>query len=157
MHPVVHGELESVIFPADNGVYEEMLTAPNLVVELQSGGGSQQIAQLRLVHAGAYFARAMHALDRWRVTTDDPWAYDGTAYAYSAAYLDGTGILEKYSHHVEVMTNGEPRYHMTMLDIIVLALNKEEFVRGITAFRNLRDMAAERRNAIIQAANARVE
>lgn len=157
VHPVVHSELQSVIFPYDYGLYEEALTAPNLVVELKSRSGSQQTAQLQVAHEGAYCGRAMHALDRWRRAADDPWAYNGTAYAYSAIYMDGTGTLEMYSHHIEVMANGELRYHMTMLDVIVLALNKEEFVRGITAFRNLRDMAAERRDAIIEAANARVE
>lgn len=157
VHPVIQRELKSVITPSVYGFPDKNPIAPNLAVELKSTTGDIRTAQFQVSQDGAYCARALHALDHWRRAADDPSPYDGKAYGYSATYLDGTGFLQMYSHHVEVMANGQQRYHIVTLDTAYLLHSRKELLKGITAFRNLKDMAAERRNAIIYGANARVE
>ncbi|KAH8646529.1 hypothetical protein BGZ61DRAFT_550181 [Ilyonectria robusta] len=112
------------------------------------------VAKRQACLAGAYGARAMHALQNYG--QEEP-QYDGNAYAYSSTYHAGTGTLKLYAHHVTAPTTegGRPEYHMTHMRTFGMIDSREAFVQGVTAFRNTRDLAKRRRDKLIQAANAR--
>lgn len=81
--------------------------------------------------------------------------YDGNAYTYSTAYYDC--VLEVYAHHITAPTPDSegPEYHMTLLDVIPMHLSYETYVKGVTAFRNARDMAKKHRENFVKMANSR--
>lgn len=153
VHPVVARELAPLIVPSAE--HQLMPVAPNLAVTVASGADCIRTAVHQACLAGAHCARALHALDRWGRPADEASPFDGRAVAYSAVYQDYVGALEVYSHRVEVAAGGRPRYRMTKLDTALLLVDEGKLHRGVTAFRNLRDLAAERRDAILKAADAR--
>lgn len=156
VHPVLVRELASLILPSVQGQGGILSVAPNLAVQVKSGVSCVRTALRQACLDGTHGTRALYAIDRFGRAADELSLYDGRAYAYSAIYQDFSGMLDMFSHHVEVLADGQLRYHMTRLDTIALLADAEKLHAGITAFRNLQDMAAERRNEIIQAANARV-
>ncbi|POS75471.1 hypothetical protein DHEL01_v206134 [Diaporthe helianthi] len=83
--------------------------------------------------------------------------YDGKSYAFSSTYHDGT--LKLYAHHLTAPTTcgGQPEYHMTQLDTWGMTGNIQSFIRGVTAFRNLRDLAKQHRDTFIQQGNFRYQ
>lgn len=128
---------------------------PNLTLEIKSGGGSPREAIRQACNNGAHGVRAIQAVDTWGRGSDEPKLYVNRACAYSAVYQDFSGVLELYSHHVEIIPDRPMRFRMTKLDSFLLLRSKEDLFQGVTAFRNLQDMAAECRAAVIEAANAR--
>lgn len=83
-------------------------------------------------------------------------AFDNNAYAFSSTYHSGPGTLQLYTHHPSPPTTpgGQLGCHMTPIKSYALTSDRETFVAGATAFRNLRDKAKENRDRFIGTANA---
>ncbi|POS69060.1 hypothetical protein DHEL01_v212546 [Diaporthe helianthi] len=96
----------------------------------------------------------MHQLQNYR--QEEP-VYDGKSYTFSSTLHDGT--LKLYTHHLTAPTiRGEqPEYHMSQLAAYALTNNRETFIQGATAYRNLRDLAKEYRDTFIKNANFRYQ
>lgn len=82
-------------------------------------------------------------------------SYDGNAYSWSATFFNG--CLGLFAHHVTApRAPGErPDYWMTRVWVGHMCSDLETFVKGATAFRNLRDLALAQRTEAINDANAR--
>ncbi len=146
---VVRQNLSKMITPTSHG---RAPVAPNFFVEVKAPRGGADVAKRQACLDGAIGARAMHNLQNYG--EDEP-TYDGNAHAFSSTYHDGT--LKIYAHHVTApITEGEPpEYHMTQLKAYAVTSDRETFIQGAAAFRNARDLARQRREAAIRAANAR--
>lgn len=73
--------------------------APNFFLEVKGPNGNSYVALMQALPYGVYVARAMHALQTYRV--DEP-VYDGKAYTFSSTYHDGT--LKLYPHFMTAPT-----------------------------------------------------
>ncbi|KAK3317217.1 hypothetical protein B0T19DRAFT_287600 [Cercophora scortea] len=125
---------------------------PNFFIEAKSPSGRNDIAERQALHDGAIGARAMHSLQSYG--QDEP-VYDGNAYTYSSTYH--TDTVRLYAHHVTpaAAPGDGPEYHMTQLRAVAITDSREAFAQGASAFRNLRDLAQQHRDNIIQGANAK--
>ncbi|KAH8760454.1 hypothetical protein F5883DRAFT_500733 [Diaporthe sp. PMI_573] len=128
------------------------LIVPNFFLEVKGPNGSAAVKTRQARYDGAIGARAMHHLQNYG--QEEP-IYDGKAYTFSATYQDGQLML--YAHHLTAPTTrgGQPEYHMTQLDAWATTGNIQSFIAGVTAFRNLRDLAKQHRDTFIQDANFR--
>lgn len=149
LHSVVRRELNELVIPTKHA---NVPIIPNFFLEAKGPSGSVSVAEKQACYDGAHGARAMHALQNYKLA--EP-TYDGNAYTYSSTYHDGT--LKLYAHHVTAPTMAEerPEYHMTQIDGWQMTGSIDSFRRGATAFRNARDSAKRHRDSFIQAANAR--
>ncbi len=127
--------------------------APNFFLEAKGPDGSAAVATSQARYDGALGARGMHSLQNYG--TEEP-TYDGKAYTYSSTYHNT--LLQMYAHHVTAPAapGGRPEYHMTQVKTVAMTEDRDAFVQGATAFRNLRDLAKTHRDNFIQAANARL-
>ncbi|GAP82992.2 hypothetical protein SAMD00023353_0105320 [Rosellinia necatrix] len=145
----VRDELRGHIMPS---TMEDNPIVPNFFLELKGPEGSAGVAMRQSRYNGALGARAMHSLQNYG--SDKP-VFDGSAYAFSSTYYDGA--LKLFAHHLTapVTPVEKPEYHMTQLRSFTLIDNRKDFVEGVTAFRNARDLAGRYRQAFIAAANAK--
>ncbi|KAH8763745.1 hypothetical protein F5883DRAFT_605457 [Diaporthe sp. PMI_573] len=122
------------------------------IVKGPEGSAAVMLRQAR--YDGAVGTRAMHSLQNYG--REHP-VYDGKAYTYSSTYHGGTGTLHLYAHHSTVPTTpgGQPEYHVNQLRAYALTSDRETFVQGTTAYRNLRDLAKQHRDTFIRDANFR--
>jgi len=143
--------LYSLIIPTKHSTFP---VACNFFLEAKAPSGGAHVLRRQACYDGAFGARTMHSLQNYGF--DEP-VYDGNAYTFSATYHAGTGTLQLYAHHVTAPTTpgGRPEYHMTQLRTFGMTDTRETFVGGATAFRNLRDLAEDHRNAFIATANER--
>ncbi|KID66198.1 uncharacterized protein G6M90_00g068160 [Metarhizium brunneum] len=151
LHSVVRRELNELVIPTKHA---NVPIIPNFFLEAKGPSGSVSVAEKLACYDGAHGARALHALQNYKLA--EP-TYDGNAYTYSSTYHDGT--LKLYAHHVTAPTVAEerPEYHMTQIDGWQMTGSIDTFRRGATAFRNARDSAKQHRDSFIQAANATAE
>lgn len=149
IHPQVQIDLNSMIMPSR--VRPKAPAAPNFFLQVKGEDGTWKVARRQVCLNGAVGARAMHSLQNYGEA--EP-IYDGNAYTYSAAYHDC--VLEVYAHHMTAPTPDSkgPEYHMTLLDVIPMHLSYEMYVKGVTAFRNARDMAKKHRDKFVKMANS---
>lgn len=145
----VLAQLDKHISPSTQA---EHSLAPNFFVEAKGPDGRSSVLQKQIRYDGAIGSRCMHSLQNYGV--DNP-QYDGRARSFSATYLGTT--LQLYAHHVTAPRTKEdrPGYHTTELRAYAITDQREMFIQGVTAFRNLRDFAKRERDALISAANAR--
>jgi len=78
---------------------------------------------------------------------------DGNAYTVTSTYNNGNLIM--YTTHPTQPANldSNPSYHMTQLNGWYLPGSREQFVQGVSAFRNARDWTREHRDNAIARAN----
>lgn len=128
--------------------------APNVFFEVTPKRGKVIVTRRKAFQYGAIGARAMLALQNYGA--DEP-VFDGKAYTYSAAYHPDAEIFEIFAHHITPPTTPEGRlqYHTTQLGLWEMKKSIEDFVRGVTAFRNVRDLAQRQRDEFIRVANER--
>lgn len=128
--------------------------APNFFLEVKGQLGDLAVLKRQACYDGANGARAMHCLQNYG--RKEP-IYDGKAYAFSAIYHAGVMMLMLFSHHLTAppTSGGRPEYHLTYLRGYLMMNGRQDLVDGLTAFRNLRDMAQKFRDDFINAANAR--
>ncbi|KAF2966227.1 hypothetical protein GQX73_g7360 [Xylaria multiplex] len=130
--------------------------APNFFLEVKGQSGDPAILMRQACYDGANGARAMHCLQNYG--REEP-IYDGNAYTFSATYHPGTRTLALYAHHptAPASSGSKPEYHLTDLPGYYLMSDRQALVDGLTAFRNLRDMAQEFRDGFIRVANAHTQ
>ncbi|KAI3397514.1 hypothetical protein diail_10726 [Diaporthe ilicicola] len=149
LDPAVHTELGRFIAPGP-----DVPIVPNFFLEVKGPNGSAAVITQQACYDGAIGTRGVHRLQNYG--QEEP-IYDGKPYAFSSTYYDGT--LKLYAHHLTAPTTrgGRSEYHMTQLATYSLINKRETFVEGVTAFRNLRDLAKKHRDTFIQAANFRCQ
>ncbi|KAF3768420.1 hypothetical protein M406DRAFT_107433 [Cryphonectria parasitica EP155] len=148
LDPAVRSELSHHIIPSTS---TDRIIAPNFFLEAKGPHGSTAVMMRQAQYDGAIGTRAMHSLQNYG--REKP-VYDSNPYTYSSTYHDGQ--LKLYAHHTTApaTSEGQPEYHMNQLTAYALTDNRETFVRGATAYRNLRDLAMQQRATFIEAANA---
>ncbi|CAK7228827.1 hypothetical protein SCUCBS95973_007010 [Sporothrix curviconia] len=146
----VRNALSAHIIPS---TMQDKPLAPNFFVEVKGPNGTAAVATRQARYDGAVGARAMHSLQNYG---EKELKYDNQVYTYSSIYHGGFGTLKLFAHHVTASANkgGQPEYHMTHVDTWALTGNVDSFRRGVTAFRNARDLAKQHRDRFIRAANA---
>lgn len=147
LNPSILSELGRSIFPGPN-----LPILPNFFLEVKGPDGRPSVATRQARYAGAIGARGMHSLQNYR--QEEP-IYDDHAYAFSSTYQDGHLVL--FAHHLTAPTapGGRPEYHMTQLKSFSLTSDLETFIQGVTAFRNVCDLASKHRDAFIEDAESR--
>ena len=145
----VRDELGHHIIPS---TMQDKPIAPNFFVEVKGPDGGSGVATRQARYDGALGSRTMHSLQNYG--EEEP-VYDGNAYTFSSVYHDGH--LHLYAHHPTALTmpDRQPEYHMTPLMAFSMVNNRERFVEGTTAFRNIRDLAKRHRDSFIQVANTK--
>lgn len=149
LHPTVRKELQHHIIPS---TATDRLLAPNFFVEAKGPDGSAAVMARQARYDGAVGARGMHSLQNYG---RNEAVYDGQAYTYSTTYHDG--LLKMYAHHATApgIEGGLPEYHMAQVNSYAMTGERQAFVQGATAYRNLRDLAKQHRDNLIKEANAR--
>lgn len=144
----VREDLDKIIVPTKHA---SVPIAPNIFLEAKGPGGTLEVAERQAVLDGAHGALMMHALQNY--LQEQP-VYDGKAYAFTSTLLGG--YLALYAHHLTAPAEPEerPDYHMTHLKAYALG-DDEVWLEGLAAFRNLRKLAKDYRDRLIDIANAR--
>ena len=150
IHPTVRADLGPYIIPSKADITRP--AAPNFFVEGKSPQGRADVALRQSMIDGAVGARAMHRLQNYGA--EKP-AYDDKAYSFSSTWHAGTGTLQMYTAHVTqpIAPGGPPEYHITHLRAFAMTSDKESFVKGATAYRNIRDLATMERERLVAQAN----
>lgn len=125
----------------------------NFFLEAKDDDGSTAVADRQATYNGALGAPGMHHLQTYGMEG----FFDKNAYTVSAVYMNG--LLTIYAHYLtRPKKSGQPpRYQMRMMMMYAIAGSPEEFRKGVTAFRNLSDMAYEFREQFLQGANRRLD
>ena len=147
LDPAIRTELDQIIIPGRN-----IPILPNFFLEVKGPNGLASVATRQARYIGAIGARAMHRLQNYG--QEDP-IYDDNAYTFSSTYH--YGLLTLFTHHptLPATPGGRLAYHMTQLKSYALTNDRETFVEGVTAFRNMRKLAKCNRDAFIKIANSR--
>jgi hypothetical protein len=85
--------------------------------------------------------------------------FDNKAHTFGSTYHSGTGTLQLFAMHPTEPGDAEerPEYYTTKINGYDLTGNHDTHRQGIAAFRNLRDLAKERRDEFIALANERAD
>lgn len=88
----------------------------------------------------------MHVLQNHGLETP---SYDGIARTFTAVYQQG--MLTIHAHHATAPSfkGTQPDYHMTQIGAFAITHSVESYIAGVTAFRNVRDIAARYRDEVI--------
>ena len=143
--------------------------------------GMIQAGQRQILYSATLGARAVHHL--WCFITDftpaSPAAFDNNAYVITALYQSAAGMLWLYATHPIPATspsfstlsqnsaaassspsapNRPPlvEYRTTLIHQSLLTQSAESFREGVSAYRNAREWAKEKRDELVAAANAKV-
>lgn len=145
----IRRDLDSYIVPS---LHFNVPFLPNFFVEAKGEEGSLAVARRQTCYDGALGARGMHHLQNYSL----PIAFDNNAYTVTAVFLSGR--LDVYAHHLTQPEGPgpQPHYHMTPVFTSCLDASVESFREGVTAFRNLQDMAHEYREQFILDAKRRL-
>ncbi|KAL3461113.1 hypothetical protein BJX64DRAFT_261727 [Aspergillus heterothallicus] len=148
VNTVIRQKLNDQIVPFQNSG----LVAPNFFLKVKGANVSAVEAERQACFYGAFGARAIHALHSYE--QDQP-AFDRNAYSITATY--SRGLLELYATHMASSGRDPsvPEYVMTRLGEWAIHGSMESFQEGLTAYRNARDWAKEKRDQAVTAANQR--
>ena len=126
---------------------------PSFFVEGKGPDGSAAVAKRQACYNGALGARGMHELQRARAGSKEP--DNGEASTFTSTFHDGT--LKMYTSHLEPSPNPKdpPTFYMNQLGGWALTGSAETYREGVTAFRNARELAQQKRDQVIAAANGR--
>lgn len=127
---------------------------PNFFVELKGRKYEFAKAEQRARYSGAIGSRAIHRLRSFAIA-EPGIVFDGSAYTITAIYH--LEALRLYAHHpVKPSVPGGPiTYQMTLIGHFAMNGDLDSFRKGVTAFRNSREWAQNRRNELIAAATTR--
>ena len=143
----IRTELSGHIIPSTQ---HDLPIAPNFFLAGKGPNGSMAVADSQACYDGALGARGMHSLQSYG---QDGTVYDKKAYTVSCVYYGG--LLKMYTSHPAIGPGGETEYYMTPLKAWALKGDPDTFRAGVTAYRNARDWAKEKRDDFIFAANER--
>ncbi|EER41077.1 conserved hypothetical protein [Histoplasma capsulatum H143] len=149
LNPKIRKELSSYVVPSTQG---DLPILPNFFLEVKGPDGSPAVANRQACYYGALGARGTHFLQSYQ---QDKPVYDNNAYTITSTYLGGH--LKLYSTHLVQSPDLDcpPEYIMTQLKGWSITSDLETFVRGVSAYRNARDWAKEKRDEFIRLANER--
>ncbi|ROV90136.1 hypothetical protein VPNG_09804 [Cytospora leucostoma] len=129
--------------------------APNYFFEAKAPSQYTEVARMQAGIAGVLGARGLHSLQNYRKGTEEP-VYDGNAYTFSVTYVNF--VLTIYATYLTAPSRDidRPQYIVTEINQYWLR-NKSLFLEGVTACRNLRDLAKEFREKFVNEANGRAK
>ncbi|KAI0399003.1 hypothetical protein F4802DRAFT_612897 [Xylaria palmicola] len=125
---------------------------PNFFLSVKGPAGSQAIADREASYNGTLGARGIDSLQKY----GDP-DFDSGNKAYTVSSTFNYGCLQIYTIHVLSSTGSEAssKYLTRQIKGYVLTSDIDQFRAGVSAYRNLRDWAKEKRDEAIQKANKR--
>ncbi|KUI66457.1 hypothetical protein VM1G_02508 [Cytospora mali] len=123
--------------------------APNYFLEVKVANQDGSVARLQAAHDGILGARAMYSLQNYRRETQ---ITDGNAYTFSVTYQPF--MLTIYAIHITASRDGRLRYNVTEIDSHSMK-KEEDFIKGVTACRNIRALAKKFRRRFVKEANER--
>ncbi|KAK0617801.1 hypothetical protein B0T17DRAFT_600818 [Bombardia bombarda] len=151
----IRQDLSKLVIPLKSGA-DRRPVVPNFFLTVMGQDGAQRVGKRQAALAGAYGARAIHSLRAWMGHGGDE-LWDRKAYCYSATYHPDDHTLKLFQHFVLAQeADNKPEYHMALLKTYEL-LTHSDFIEGVTAFRNAREIAKQLRDEVIQAANSRAQ
>jgi hypothetical protein len=151
IHLRVRNDLEEYIIPSSQ---RHRHALPNFFAEAKGPDGNASEAKRQITQDLAVGARGMHMMQSYGL--DEP-AFDGKAHTFGSTYH--SGYLQLYAMHATKPgdADGKPEYHTTKVRGFDLTDNLNTHRQGIAAFRNLQDLAKERRDEFIAGANERAD
>ncbi|OAL53546.1 kinase-like protein [Pyrenochaeta sp. DS3sAY3a] len=143
----VRDHLGHYIIPSS---YHHRGVLPNFFLQVKGSEGRASHLKRQIAHDLAVGARGMLKLQSYGL---DVPVFDNKAYTFGATYY--YGHLQLYVMHPTEPRdpNGKPEYHMTQIRAFALDGSLDSLREGITAFRNMRDLAKEKRDDFIASAN----
>jgi hypothetical protein len=149
IRPRVRDDLGPYIIPSTQ---QHRPALPNFFMEAKGPDGKASEVKRQITQDLAGGARGMLKMQSYG--QDEP-VYDGNAYVYGTTYNSGAGTLQLYAMHPTEPANpdGELEYHTTQVTAFALTANPDSCRQGLRGFRNLQDMAKEKRDAFIACAN----
>ncbi len=149
IRPKVRDDLEQYIIPSSQ---RHRPALPNFFMEAKGPDGKASEAKRQITQDLAAGARGMFRMQSYGL--DEP-VFDNKAHTFGSTYHSGTGTLQLFAMHPTKpgAAAGRPEYHTTKIRGFDLTDNLDTHRQGIGAFRNLRDLAKERRVEFITSAN----
>ncbi|PQE23910.1 glyoxylate reductase protein [Rutstroemia sp. NJR-2017a WRK4] len=147
IRPKVQNDLEQYIIPSSQ---RHRPALPNFFMEAKGPDGKASEAKRQTTQDLAAGARGMLRMQSYGL--DDP-VFDNKAHTFGSTYH--SGYMQLYAMHPTEPgdADGKPEYHTTKVRGFDLTDNLDIHRQGIGAFRNLRDLAKERRAEFIASAN----
>ena len=133
---------------------------PNCFVEIKGPRGITIVVEDQACFDGAVGARGMHELRKYLYGNE---ALDNKAYSFAATYEGGKqGILILYTVHPfrrvdRSYKEDEMEYNMSKIKGYMLTESLEDFVAGVNALQNMRDMARKIRTDLVKAVKVRMD
>jgi hypothetical protein len=151
IRPKVRNELEQYIIPSSQ---RHRPALPNFFTEAKGPDGKVSGAKRQITQDLAVGARGMLMTQSYGL---DEAVFDNKAHTFGSTYH--SGYLQLYAMHPTEpgATEERPEYHTTKINGYDLTGNQDTHRQGIAAFRNLRDLAKERRDEFIALANERAD
>jgi hypothetical protein len=159
LHRSVRQRLEGVVVPTG----DKDFICPNFVVHAKSDSGSMKVARGQAAYDGALAARGMQAL--WDFGDGPPDAQAQAArVARTITCTWAFGVLKMYATHREpdsevppagLAPREFPTYVSSLIGSWIMTDEEDQFLRGLTAYRNGLDWAKRQRDEVIGRANAR--
>lgn len=149
----VREQLGGYIVPLSN---TSVPCLPTFFTECKGPTEPVPVGERQILYAGTLGARGVHQLKSF---IDPTTALDNNAYVISVLYCSATGSLFFYAVRPIPSQNPQLRlpleYPMTLIKHFHLADSPENFREGVTAYRNAREWAQEKRDELVRAANAK--
>jgi len=144
-------DLEEYIIPSSQ---RHRHALPNLFTEAKGPDGKASEAKRQITQDLAVGARGMLMMQSYEL--DEP-TFDDKAHTFGSTYH--SGYLQLYAMHPTKPgeADGMPEYHTTKINGYDLTGNLNTHRQGIAAYRNLRDLAKEKRDDFIACANERAD
>jgi hypothetical protein len=147
----VRDDLEEYIIPSSQ---RHRHALPNLFTKAKGPDGKASEAKRQITQDLAVGARGMLMMQSYEL--DEP-TFDDKAHTFGSTYH--SGCLQLYAMHPTKPgeADGMPEYHTTKINGYDLTGNLNTHRQGIAAYRNLRDLAKEKRDDFITCANKRAD
>lgn len=151
IRPKVRNDLEHYIIPSSQ---RHRPALPNFFMEAKDPDGKVSKAKRQITQDLAVGARGMLRMQSYEL---DESVSDNNAYTFGSTYY--SGYMQLYAMHPTEPgdAGGKPEYHTTKINGYDLIGTLGTHRQGIEAFRNLRDLAKERRDEFIACANKRAD
>ncbi|MCJ1377738.1 hypothetical protein MMC17_000834 [Xylographa soralifera] len=149
LNPKIRDQLSGTIVPSTQ---TDLPIAPSFFLATKGPDGSVSVARRQACYDGALGARGIQSLQSYGHA--EP-VYDNNAYTITSTYYDGQ--LKLYTSFPVQPANpgGRPEYYMKQLKAYAMTCDSGVFRQGVAAYRNARDWAKEKRDALIEAANGK--
>ncbi|PQE26281.1 Ribonuclease H protein [Rutstroemia sp. NJR-2017a BBW] len=147
IRPKVRNDLEQYIIPSSQ---RHRPALPNFFMEAKGPDGKASEAKRQITRDLAAGARGMLRMQSYGL---DDLVFDNKAHTFGSTYH--SGYMQLYAMHPTEPGDADrkPEYHTIKVRGFELTDNLDTHRQGIGAFRNLRDLAKERRAEFIASAN----